>query len=764
VRQEPFWANDPIAAPTRQQREPAPFWANDPAATPRPSVPQDGPDAPFQPELAPGDNGVYPPMRPGFEAVGTPQAPIDTIGAEEAAANRNVFGAQGTRLDPIDLNTLPPEDRAYLNAGMYVKLGNGEVRRMMADARPNAGGPGTQEIRPGLFIEENADVGTDIAKSIPTGVVEGITAILGLPGMLGDVGAGGGVASNALLSMLPTGAEMNQGISDRIGYSYYQPQTVPGEYARTLGEFLPGGVAPGGVGTKIASVAVPAFTSETAGQIARGMSGGRPDTDAENYARLLGGLGGGLGVGAFSAVRGGVDNVLANAAPNVTPQQLHMAAALSASGDILGNPLTRAEAVQQATGGATNLGRVQRVIEGTTNRLGPMMAARPERVERALAGVLDQIGPLVEPGPLAGQTRAAANRVLENTRARINAQARPFYGAADQQVVSAEEYAALREIPTYREAEAAFFGSPELSAGVGGPQSVSAINRVIQEMDTLARNADAGPMAPNANANLARVRGEASDLAKGIVDIASPEYAQARAIGAAGRQAELVPIQRGPLGSIARQDELQPDLGATQGRLFPPSPYGGQAQETARALQLMGDVDPTVGGPLVRQQLEQQAAEAMQRNVSGPNPFGGAKFAATQFGNRLQSDTMLGAVDTVAPMASRDIRDLIENFRATGQREPQGSNTSFNNILAAEMQGGNVAQESWASLLSPLRVPGRVAGAIDDMTARANANTLADLLAGSSDEFNARLLRAINRPRGANRIRAGVAVAAGQED
>jgi hypothetical protein len=178
----------------------------------------------------------------------------------------------------------------------------------------------------------------------------------------------------------------------------------------------------------------------------------------------------------------------------------------------------------------------------------------------------------------------------------------------------------------------------------------------------------------------------------------------------------------------------------------------------------MGEVDPNVGGPLVRQQLEQQAAEATQRNVSGPNPFGGAKFAATQFGNRLQSDTMLGAVDTVAPMASRDIRDLVENFRATGQREPQGSNTSFNNILAAEMQGGNVMQESWASLLNPLRVPGRIAGAIDDMTARANANTLADLLMANSDEFNARLTRAINRPRGANRVRAAATLGAVQED
>lgn len=671
--------------------------------------------------------------------------------------------------NPIDLTTIDrstPEGQALVSSltrGTWVKGADGTVYALPDDAREGSVTVGDEPLSPGLVQRPFSGV-EDVAKSFPTGVVEGVTGLLGTPGALGDFGAGGSVASNVLLSMMPTGAEMNQGIRDQLGRDYYQAQTPAGEFSQTAGEFLPGVVAPGGAGTKLASWLVPAVASEGAGQIARGMSGGRRDTDAENYARLLGGLGGGLGVGAVGAVRGGVDNVLANAAPNVTPQQLQMAAALSASGDVLGNPLTRAEAVQQVTGGATNLGRVQRVIEGTTNRLGPMMAARPERVDRALAGVLDQIGPLVEPGPLAGQARTAANRVLENTRARINAQARPFYGAADQQVVSAEEYAALREIPTYRAAEEAFFGSPELSAGVGGPQSVSAINRVIQEMDTLARNADAGPMAPNANANLARVRGEASDLAKGIVDLASPDYAQARAIGAAGRQTELVPIQRGPLGSIARQDELQPDLAATQGRLFPPSPYGGQAQETARALRLMGDVDPNVGGPLVRQQLEQQAAEATQRNVSGPNPFGGAKFAATQFGNRLQSDTMLGAVDTVAPMASRDIRDLVENFRATGQREPQGSNTSFNNILAAEMQGGNVAQESWASLLNPLRVPGRIAGAIDDMTARANANTLADLLMANSDEFNARLTRAINRPRGANRVRAAATLGAVQED
>ncbi len=134
--------------------------------------------------------------------------------------------------------------------------------------------------------EENADVPTDMAKSLPTGVVEGITGMVGLPGSLYQMIPENLRSPTSMLRNLPTGEGMNQGIRDQIGYDYYQPQTVPGEYARTLGEFLPGGVAPGGAVTKIASVAVPALASETAGQIARGMSGGRPDTDAENYARL----------------------------------------------------------------------------------------------------------------------------------------------------------------------------------------------------------------------------------------------------------------------------------------------------------------------------------------------------------------------------------------------------------------------------------------------------------------------------------------------
>lgn len=688
--------------------------------------------------------------------------------------------------NPIDLTTIDrstPEGQALVSSltrGTWVKGADGTVYALPDDAREGSVTVGDEPLSPGLVQRPFSGV-EDVAKSFPTGVVEGVTGLLGTPGALGDFGAGGSVASNVLLSMMPTGAEMNQGIRDQLGRDYYQAQTPAGEFSQTAGEFLPGAVAPGGAGTRLASWLVPAFASEGAGQIARGMSGGRRDTDAENYARLLGGLGGGLGVGAFGAVRGGADIALRGAAEGVTPQQLELASQLRQRGGSLGVDLTNAEALQQVTSGGTGLGRLQRVVEGQTSRMAPMFGRRPEQVEQAIAGELNRLGPMVEPGPLAGQARSAANRVLENTRADINAQARPFYRAADEQVVSAEEYAALQEIPTYREAEAAFFNNPEMTPGVGGPQSVSAINRVIQEMDTLARQADQGNMTAGANANLARVRGESAELAKGLVDLSSPSYAQARAIGAAGRQNELVPLQRGPIGSIAAQPELQPSLPSTTERLFPSQPFEGQAAETARALELMGQADPTVGGPLVRQHLARQAMEAQQALATGDNQFGGANFAARAFGNPEQRRTVMGAIDVTAPppsplafpplnpnapqaMPSDPMAQLVEVLQATGQRARAGSETAFNQEAIRNLQGGNLATNAAQTLTNPTGVFGRAGRWIDDLTARRNAETLADLLMANSDEFNARLTRAINRPRGANRVRAAATLGAVQED
>jgi hypothetical protein len=90
----------------------------------------------------------------------------------------------------------------------------------------------------------------------------------------------------------PTSQDVSEALDPVIGEEY-QPQTTAGEYARTVGEFLPNAVAPvRGAGSVLARVApvtrairvlAPALTSEAAGQITEG-------TSAEGPARLIAAL------------------------------------------------------------------------------------------------------------------------------------------------------------------------------------------------------------------------------------------------------------------------------------------------------------------------------------------------------------------------------------------------------------------------------------------------------------------------------------------
>lgn len=168
-----------------------------------------------------------------------------------------------------------------------------------------------QPAQPGL--------GEDFLKSGGIGVVKGGIGLAGLPADLGELGAKGidkatqyagklmgldlqrpgtqqtisqGVTGEqptrkTLTSFtLPGAADIRSGV-EKVTGPLYEPKTTAGEYAQTAGEFLPAII--GGPETLLAKlatrVAVPAVTSETAGQLTKG-------TAAEPYARLIGGVGG----------------------------------------------------------------------------------------------------------------------------------------------------------------------------------------------------------------------------------------------------------------------------------------------------------------------------------------------------------------------------------------------------------------------------------------------------------------------------------------
>jgi hypothetical protein len=709
----------------------------------------------FNPQQDAGDNGIYPDTGPG------------------SSPN-----------NPIDLATVDRATAAGMKRGMWVKGPDGTVYPLPSDPVEGQFRVGDLPQAPGVNVRPQSVV-EDIAKSLPTGVVEGLTGLAGMQGTIGQMiygeqSLGQNMPGFGIVG--PTGEQLNETIRQGLGRDYYQPQTVAGEYSRTLGEFLPGALAPGSALARGASVAVPAFTSETAGQIARGMSGGERDTNAENFARLLGGLGGGFAVGGAGAVRGGADISLRNAAEGVTPQNLQLATALRRDAEAMGIDLTNAEAIQQVTGGGTGLSRLQRVVEGQTTRMAPMFANRPAQVQGAIESRLNQIAPSVEPGELAGQAQSAAENVLNTMRQRVNESAEPLYAQLPGQTLDPADLARLQANASYRTASAQLMGNEELAPLVtGGPEDLSTVNRVIQQLDTMGEQARPGVMNPTGNYTLAAQREQAAALARQLAGATSPEFAAARQTVATGRQAFVDPLRRGPIGTIAGQSDVQPNLAGQTEALFPSMPFEGQAAETARALELMGEIDPSVGGPLVRQQLARQAMEAQQELATGSNQFGGANFAARAFGNPEQRRTVMGALDVVnrpdpnmafPPLSanampargSDPMAQLVEVLQATGQRQRAGSETAFNTEAIEALRGGNLASGAVKSATNPLGIPARIGQGVDDFLARRNAETLADLLMSNSEDFNARLTRALNRPRGANRIRAGVAVTAGQED
>jgi hypothetical protein len=709
----------------------------------------------FNPEQDAGDNGVYPDTGPGSSPT-----------------------------NPIDLATVDRATAAGMKRGMWVKGPDGTVYALPSDPVEGQFRVGDMPQAPGVNVRPQSGV-EDFAKSLPTGVVEGLTGLAGMQGTIGQMiygeqSLGQNMPGFGIVG--PTGEQLNETIRQGLGRDYYQPQTVAGEYSRTFGEFLPGALAPGSALARGASVAVPAFTSETAGQIARGMSGGERDTNAENFARLLGGLGGGFAVGGVGAVRGGADISLRNAAEGVTPQNLQLATALRRDAEAMGIDLTNAEAIQQVTGGGSGLGRLQRVVEGQTTRMAPMFANRPAQVQGAIEARLNQIAPSVEPSTLAPQVREAAGGVLNRLRQRANEDARPFYDRLPGQSLPPEQFQQLAENPSFAAALRAVRADEELAPLLRGPnEDLSTINEVVKQLGTMADEAAPSSMRIGGSMTRSSQRTEAQRLADALAREASPDYGMARDTVRGINEAFIDPLKAGPIGALADTSEAAPNLAAMTGRLFPDAPFEGQAAETARALELMGEIDPSVGGPLVRQQLARQAMEAQQDLATGSNQFGGANFAARAFGNPEQRRTVMGALDVVnrpdsnmafPPLSanampargSDPMAQLVEVLQTTGQRHRAGSDTAFNQDIQRQMAGGNVASGAVRSVANIPGIPGRIATGIDDIVARRNAETLADLLMANSEDFNARLTRALNRPRGANRVRAGVAVAAGQED
>lgn len=658
---------------------------------------------------------------------------------------------------------------------------------------PRHGAPPADDLPPGFRVAPAAaappaptaqpSVAVDVAKALPTGAVKGAIGLAGLPGDVQEMS--GGLMDRAMLGVghtimdwtglgpqagtperedfdrlfrgigsgggLPTSKDVRRGVEKAIG-PLYEPKTVPGQYAQTVGEFAPGAlVGPGGVARRAAETIIPAVASETAGQATKG-------TAAEPFARLAGGVAGNLGVATAAARADAPARAIVAATRGTTEADLAAARTLGETAQRVGVPLTGAEAIQGATGNATKLGDLQRAVEGSLDGgaiLSQAYARRPQQMRNAVDDALAALGPQSRApstiGPRAAQTAEAA---IDDLRQSINRSTRADYAAASTHVLDPSEFEPLARDPAFRETLRQLRADPVL-----GPtyrdlpdSSIAVIDAVTKGMRDrgVALGNRANPVFSSETAGLytggaAEARAIARDPARG----GSQAYDDALTAQAQARRQNLEPLEQGPLGQLAQAG----DTAAATQAVLPARPLVGGEIELADAVTRLRARDPDLTNELIRQRLADQYDASATRHVGGEAQGGGARFAKEIAGTEQQARNLDAVLEaTGGPAVRQPISDVLDVFRATGTRKPQGSPTDFNQQIreaVGEMpltaqamtalrtggaslltQAGDAARRTWlgrnnATLAEILAAPDSV-GRIGTILQRGTATPYAD--------------------------------------
>lgn len=215
-----------------------------------------------------------------------------------------------------------PQGNPVAEASARAQAGIAHAQQVMAQGGPHADPqtmqpPGVPTYQPpGVHDSydpktgDYTNYGTDAARSAASGVRQGIETGIG---GFGDVGGyqnsiaqwaagkmGASPETQATVGnvaghlnpffMAPNTADLQASTNAVIGKPY-EPKTVPGEYASTIGQFAPMAVLPNGEASLpmrlLTQSVIPGMSSEAAGQATKG-------TALEPYARMAGAVAGGV--------------------------------------------------------------------------------------------------------------------------------------------------------------------------------------------------------------------------------------------------------------------------------------------------------------------------------------------------------------------------------------------------------------------------------------------------------------------------------------
>jgi hypothetical protein len=472
----------------------------------------------------------------------------------------------------------------------------------------------TQSRRQAVLDERVSSAGetaADVGKSLASGISRGVTGMLDIPSDIFNLATGAAASGLERLGANEEFTQALRGIGERGisgagtarqlaaeltgGATEYQPQTTAGEYAGTVGEFLPGAAlgGSGGMGRALLQYGVvPGLASEAAGQLTEG-------TSYEMPARLAASI-------AAPAAAQGVSNIVRGIVSpfgGASPERLALAKTLDdfgvpvTAGQRLGSEKLRMREAASSLGATMRDDQLRKFTKAALKTVGEEAdIASPEVLDsafRRIGGVMDDAAKGVQV-EINTDLLTRMSKALETYRQRAaKADVVPALKNINKQLV--QEFRQGRPIPAstlqgWRSDLSAMTRSPSPATREAAIEALDALEDTISKSLVDAGKpemVDALKSARSQYRNLLAIEVAASRSGEGAAaGVLSPQ-ALRNAVVAQGRR-DYVRGRRGDIADLTRAAEavIKP---------LPPVGEGGMRRVSGLGTVIGGGAGATIG-------------------------------------------------------------------------------------------------------------------------------------------------------------------------
>jgi hypothetical protein len=539
-----------------------------------------------------------------------------------------------------------------------------------------------KEIKP--FMERGT-VDTAMAK-INYPIVQGMAAIPGLPGVL-QRGVEFGTEKIAELLgytpeqaqagrmavRMPTPSDITRAAGD-AGIQMQRAETIGGRTAQNVVRNIMTAPVPG--------AAVPSLLSAIGEEAVAYPFIGTP---LEPTARTAGAMFAPL-VPAPTMFRSPLERMYAESTKRVSPQDMSSAERLQQMASREGMPVTSVEALQQVTGGRTNLPALQRQLEANPASAPLMAEFMGTRGEETLS-TLQRMFPQTGRERLGTEAQRAAEKTLARTQTELSTSpAGQSYEAVkskaippswmknleNESAVIAEASKAVDNIPAYQ----------DLLKGYKG-NSIARVESMRQYLsdkyDMLAGQAG------GAVTGEMRAYDQARKNLLNKADSQIPEYKTARENYFQAKEKIVAPVQESPISKIARDNEVSMQFAEVFAKN--PAAVNLTPQKVTMTMKSLAQADAALPKDFLNQYMR-SSLEQIESQATRAAGTTGSRFANTIVKNSTQKENLRAAFKEVygesGDRAARGLNNLIDILEAQGRRLPAGSPTAEKGMIAAE--------------------------------------------------------------------------------